>query len=87
MRGWYILPVMTPTHLLSVQVLEDERMVEGLDWYILPVLNPDGYQFTHEHVITTKLFVLKIKSRNSSGSEIKTNIFIEQMIKIFKITV
>jgi hypothetical protein len=41
---------MTPVHLLSVQVLEDDRMVEGLDWYILPVLNPDGYQFTHEHV-------------------------------------
>jgi hypothetical protein len=41
MRGWYILPVMTPTHLLSVQVLEDERIVEGVDWYILPVLNYD----------------------------------------------
>jgi hypothetical protein len=41
---------LTPAHLLSVQVLEDETMVEGLDWYILPVLNPDGYQFTHEHV-------------------------------------
>ncbi len=32
---------MTPAHLLSVQVVEDETMVEGLDWYILPVLNPD----------------------------------------------
>jgi hypothetical protein len=32
---------MTPAHLLSVQVLEDETMAEGLDWYILPVLNPD----------------------------------------------
>jgi hypothetical protein len=34
-----------------LQVLEDERLVAELDWYILPVLNPDGYQFTHEHVI------------------------------------
>jgi hypothetical protein len=32
---------MTPVHHLSVQVLEDERLVEGMDWYILPVLNYD----------------------------------------------
>ena len=34
----------------DLQVIEDDALVEGLDWYILPVLNPDGYQFTHEHV-------------------------------------
>jgi len=36
--------------MVAVQVLEDDSLVEELDWYILPVLNPDGYQFTHEHV-------------------------------------
>jgi hypothetical protein len=49
MRGWWrdwtgtssLSSTLTPVHLLSVQVLEDETMVEGLDWYIFPVFNPD----------------------------------------------
>ena len=28
----------------------DPWFTESLDWYFLPVFNPDGYQFTHEHV-------------------------------------
>ena len=32
-------------------VLSDERMMEELDWFIHPIVNPDGFTFTHEHVI------------------------------------
>ena len=32
-------------------VLRDERMMEELDWFIHPIVNPDGFTFTHEHVI------------------------------------
>ena len=46
----YVCPVYNQRLTYSLQVIEDDALVEGLDWYILPVLNPDGYQFTHEHV-------------------------------------
>ena len=32
-------------------MLSDERMMEELDWFIHPIVNPDGFTFTHEHVI------------------------------------
>jgi carboxypeptidase A2 len=31
-------------------VLEDDRMMDNLDWFFHVVVNPDGFQFTHEHV-------------------------------------
>ena len=37
-------------------VLNDQRMMEELDWFIHPIVNPDGFTFTHEHVI---VFYLK----------------------------
>ena len=40
------------TALWTIQsVLSDERMMEELDWFIHPIVNPDGFTFTHEHVI------------------------------------
>ena len=32
-------------------VLVDEKMLNSLDWFIHPIVNPDGFTFTHEHVI------------------------------------
>ena len=32
-------------------VLGDEKMLNSLDWFIHPIVNPDGFTFTHEHVI------------------------------------
>jgi len=32
-------------------VLKDHNMIDNLDWFIHPVVNPDGFTFTHEHVI------------------------------------
>ncbi|KAG7210207.1 hypothetical protein KM043_011761 [Ampulex compressa] len=29
----------------------NEYLLEHVDWYIVPVLNPDGYQFTHSHLM------------------------------------
>ena len=37
-------------------VLSDERMMEELDWFIHPIVNPDGFTFTHEHVIVSYMF-------------------------------
>ena len=31
-------------------VLQDEYMMDSLDWFFHIVVNPDGVQFTHEHV-------------------------------------
>ena len=28
-----------------------EKLLDNLDWYILPLHNPDGYEFTSEHVM------------------------------------
>ena len=36
-------------------VLGDQRMMEELDWFIHPIVNPDGFTFTHEHVISLSL--------------------------------
>ena len=32
-------------------VLGDQRMIDNLDWFFHPVVNPDGFTFTHEHVM------------------------------------
>ena len=32
-------------------VLRDQRMIDNLDWFFHPVVNPDGFTFTHEHVM------------------------------------
>ena len=45
-------------------VLEDQRMIDNLDWFIHPVVNPDGFTFTHEHVIFHHHIIIKITSSN-----------------------
>ena len=41
-------------------VLSDQRMMEELDWFIHPIVNPDGFTFTHEHVISLSLRIFKL---------------------------
>lgn len=39
------------------QLVENEtyrNLTEEVDWHIIPVLNPDGYEFTHTNVSSSK---------------------------------
>ena len=38
------------TALWTLHAVLESGMAEQLDWFIHPVVNPDGFQFTHEHV-------------------------------------
>ena len=29
-----------------------QQMLDAYDWYVMPCVNPDGYQYTHERVMT-----------------------------------
>lgn len=50
-REW-ISPAVT-TYAINELTSKSEqyaKLLENLDWYILPAHNPDGYNFTMEHV-------------------------------------
>lgn len=55
-REW----VTTPVALYSVHRLvedlrsEDRDLLEDVDWIILPLVNPDGYEYSHTHVRTSR---------------------------------
>ena len=40
-------------------VLRDQRMIDNLDWFFHPVVNPDGFTFTHEHVMFLRILNMK----------------------------
>lgn len=42
-----------------VEKSENRYMIEEVDWYIIPLLNPDGYEYSHEHVRTNILISVK----------------------------
>ena len=67
-REW-ISPAVT-TYAINELTSKSEqyaKLLENLDWYILPAHNPDGYNFTMEHVnnllhTTFKLFAFGTRS-------------------------
>lgn len=56
-REW-ISPAVTTYAINELTSKSEEyaKLLENLDWYILPSHNPDGYNFTMEHVVESKLF-------------------------------
>merc|ERR1719461_1873920 len=50
-REW-ISPAVTTYAINELTSKSEEyaKLLENLDWYILPAHNPDGYNFTMEHV-------------------------------------
>ncbi|KPI98271.1 Carboxypeptidase A1 [Papilio xuthus] len=49
-REWVTLPVTLYAIEKLVIDITDKNLVDNIDWIILPIANPDGYEFSHEHL-------------------------------------
>ncbi|XP_045539380.1 carboxypeptidase B-like [Papilio machaon] len=49
-REWVTLPVTLYAIEKLVIDITDRDLVDNIDWIILPIVNPDGYEFSHEHI-------------------------------------